>query len=204
MFDAGRQPLATLQSNTPEPKRSVKGRKNIAGVFFCPKAVNPWANPSHGPVDASKVLETKKPVEVTKRIVDAFFSPQAVRSSVPYTLNEVDVEDTDDDDIPIAQLKRVALSSLATGPSNLRRVQRVNKRTGPKESCDPDYEDLPLSRVQELLIALGRQPAPLQFIHGNPPPFIAHTLLRPATVPMKCIVPHCPFGWHDHSNAVSH
>ncbi|KAM6497669.1 hypothetical protein JOM56_005617 [Amanita muscaria] len=201
MFDAGRQPLATLQSNTPEPKRSVQGRKNIADVFFCPKATNPWADPSHGSVDASKVLTAKKSVQV---LVDVFFSPQAVRSPVPYTWNEVDVEDTDDDDIPIAQLKKIALSSLATGPSNLRRVPRVEKRTSPKESCDPDDEDLLLSRVQELLIASGRQPAPLQSIPGSPPPFTAHTLLRPATVPMKCIVPHCPFGWHDYSNAVSH
>ncbi|KAM6500070.1 hypothetical protein JOM56_003084, partial [Amanita muscaria] len=48
MFDAGRQPLATLQSNTPEPKR----------------AVNPWANLARSPV---KVKDVPKPLDTQAR-----------------------------------------------------------------------------------------------------------------------------------------
>ncbi|KAM6500074.1 hypothetical protein JOM56_003088 [Amanita muscaria] len=136
MFDAGRQPLATLQSNTPEPKRSVKVRKH-ADVFFCPRAVNPWAN---------LVKDVQKSVEVS--------------------------------------------------PSTLRRVPRVKRRV---DSGDPDDEDLPLSRVKELMVKLGRRPAPIRFVPGP----VKHTLLRPATIPMTCIVSNCPFDWHVNA-AASH
>ncbi|KIL62115.1 hypothetical protein M378DRAFT_13067 [Amanita muscaria Koide BX008] len=177
MFDAGRQPLATLQFNTPEQKR----------------AVNPWANPVQSPI---KVKDVSKP----KRSVDVFFSPNTT-----YTLNDVDVEDFGgDDDIPIAKLMEMASSSLTTGPSTLRRVPRVKQRASPKDSCDPGDEDLPLCRVKELTIKLGRRPA-IRFV---PPPFkhtnTVKTLLRPATIPMECIATNCPFDWHTHVNAASH
>ncbi|KIL61942.1 hypothetical protein M378DRAFT_166257 [Amanita muscaria Koide BX008] len=143
MFDAGRQPLATLH-NTPEPKRSVKVRKH-ADVFFCPRAVNPWANLAQSPKD------------------------------VPKPQNSVEVP-----------------------PSTLKRVPRVKKCVGPKDSGDPDDEDLPLSRVKELMVKLGRRPAPIRLVPK-------HTLFRPATIPMTCIASNCPFDWHDHVDAaVSH
>ncbi|KAM6499854.1 hypothetical protein JOM56_005362 [Amanita muscaria] len=195
MFDAGRQPLATLQFNTPEPKRSVKVRKHT-DIFFCPRAVNPWANLARSPVKAKDVPKT---VEVPKQIAEVFFSPRVVSLSadITYTPNEGDVEDLDDaDDIPIGKL--MALSSLTTGPSTLKRVPRVKERVGPKDSGDPDDEDLPLSRVVELMVKLGRRPTPIQFIPK-------HTLLRPATIPMTCIASNCPFDWHDHvDTAASH
>ncbi|KIL65632.1 hypothetical protein M378DRAFT_10740 [Amanita muscaria Koide BX008] len=95
-FDAGRQPLAALQFNTPEQKRSVKVRKQFSFVLGLS---------THGPTP-----KPKKSVEVPKQIADVFFSPQAVSPSagITYTLNEVDVEDLDDDDdIPIAKLKEI-------------------------------------------------------------------------------------------------
>ncbi|KAM6495293.1 hypothetical protein JOM56_009916 [Amanita muscaria] len=139
MFDAGRQPLATLQSNTPEPKRSVKVHKH-ADVFFCPRAVNPWANLAPSP---AKVKDVQKSLEVS--------------------------------------------------PSTLRRVPRVKRRV---DSGDPDDEDLPLSRV---MVKLGRRPTPIRFVPGP----VKHTLLRPATIPMTCIVSNCPFDWHNHVNAAA-
>ncbi|KAM6497464.1 hypothetical protein JOM56_007937 [Amanita muscaria] len=173
MFDAGRQPLATLQFNTPEQKRSVKVRKH-ADVFFCPRAVNPWANPAQSPIKVKDVSKTKRSVEVPKQIADVFFSP-----------NTTSAFGGDDD--------------ITTGSSTLRRVPRVKQRAGPKDSCDLDDEDLPLCRVKELMIKLGRPPA-IRFV---PPPF-KHTLLRPATIPMECIASNCPFDWHTHVNAASH
>ncbi|KAM6502912.1 hypothetical protein JOM56_002889 [Amanita muscaria] len=165
MFDAGRQPLATLH-NTPEPKRSVKVRKH-ADVFFCPRAVNPWANLAQSPKDVPKPQNS---VEVPKRIADVSFSSQAVSLS----------------------------ADITTGLSTLKRVPRVKKCVGPKDSGDPDDEDLPLSRVQELMVKLGRRPAPIRFVPR-------HTLFRPATIPMTCIASNCPFDWHDHVDAaVSH
>ncbi|KAM6489439.1 hypothetical protein JOM56_015072 [Amanita muscaria] len=169
MFDAGRQPLATLQFNTPEPKRSVKVHKRT-DVFFCPRAVNPWANLAQSPVKVKDVPKPQNSVEAPKRIGDVFFSPQAVSLS----------------------------ADITTGPSTLKRVPRVKKCVGPKDSGDPDDEDLPLSRVKELMVKLGRRPAPIRFVPR-------HTLFRPATIPMTCIASNCPFDWHDHVDAaVSH
>ncbi|KIL67017.1 hypothetical protein M378DRAFT_23016 [Amanita muscaria Koide BX008] len=130
MYDAGRQPLATIQSNTPESKR----------------AVNPWANLAPSPAKAKDVPNPQKSVEVS--------------------------------------------------PSTLRRVPRVKRRV---DFGDPDDEDLPLSRVKELMVKLGRRPAPIRFVPGP----VKHTLLRPATIPMTCIVPKCPFDWHNHVNAAA-
>ncbi|KIL62127.1 hypothetical protein M378DRAFT_13073 [Amanita muscaria Koide BX008] len=179
MFDAGRQPLATLQFNTPEQKRSVEGCQSMGQTGSKP-------HQSQGHLETQKAISTS--------------------ANTTYTLSEADVEDFGGDDVPIAKLMEMALSYLTTGPSTLRRVPRVKQRAGPKDSCDPDDEDLPLSRVKELMIKLGRRPAPIRFVPG---PFkhtntVKHTLLRPATIPMECIASNCPFGWHNHVNATSH